>query len=123
MSVDASSVSLRWFYPDPNVITVALGIEPDRVIRGMTRRPVWVLDSKMAPEHSIQDHIDAIFGQLCGKGVAIRDLIAEIGTRPSFYCGFHLSGGQGEQIKIDDVILNLIADIGATLDIRVYWSG
>jgi hypothetical protein len=114
---------------DPTIISERLNINPSAVYSPPTAgksslrnrwASVWRLDSGASRSQPLVEHLHILIEMLTPARAALQRLESETGWTPCFYCGYFYEGEQGGQIVLPPSILRDIAELGATLDIRVY---
>jgi hypothetical protein len=114
---------------DPGLISERLNINPSAVFPPPTtsesslrhgRPNMWRLDSGIPRTKPLAEHLRVLIEVLTPVRAALHRLESEAGWSPCFYCGYFYENDQGGQIVLPPSILRDIADLGATLDLRVY---
>lgn len=114
---------------DPALISKYLNIKPsavysppavDTALPQQRRANMWRLDSDVPATEPLIEHLRNLIRKLSPVRDDLRRLESETGWTPCFYCGYFYKGDQGGQIALPPAILRDIADLGATLDLRVY---
>ena|SRR5688572_25263891 len=114
---------------DPALISKYLNIKPsavypppsvDAALPQQHRANMWRLDSGLPATEPLIKHLRSLIKKLSPIRDDLRRLENETGWSPCFYCGYFYESDQGGQIELPPAILRDIADLGATLDLRVY---
>jgi Domain of unknown function (DUF4279) len=124
-----SRAAVRIFGDDlqPEEIETALGLKATRShIKGQPRSPrykgvwhetYWCLDSPLADERNMTDHLNWLLDSLEPRGDVIKALSGKY--RIDFFCGFSSGNGQGG-FTLDRLTLRRIADLGVQLVLDLY---
>ena len=90
---------------DPNEITATLGLEPTKTgrkgdLRSLPERKIpprrdsiWILNSPLADEKPLQDHLEWLLDQLEPKSATIEAVAAKY--KAILMCGYSSESGQG----------------------------
>lgn len=110
---------------DPEEITEALGVQPDRVHHigeypgnNATRPPyednMWIVKSKLSEEESLEHHLSALLSLLEPRQEYLRKVSSSVSI--DFFCGLFSKNG----FLLSANILKQIGKLGADLVLDIY---
>lgn len=104
---------------NPDVVTMELGIEPDRVIRPGpgTVDSIWQINSSLGGQETLEAH----FWQILRRLLPVREGLLKIAreARLNFYCTVRRPTGQKTALSLSPRLLLLIGYIGAGFDFEI----
>jgi hypothetical protein len=113
----------------PEEVTSTLGIDPSSSYAKGSPVPqhpnrlypygYWGIDSRVALDKPLEEHLWRLVRQLQGKRAAIASVLKQ-GFDVGFYCGIYSSDDWDGAIKLSPEILSEIATLGVPLDCRIY---